>query len=465
MKKALHILCIALLTSLATSSFAQMPRLFVTAEYGGANGGGTILESDYTGTGFHKVYDFHFDIAGAPTDNLVWGSNGEFYGTTWLGGFADSCVIYRFDTLTNICDSVYNFFHNTQHGAEPFGGMIKANDGKLYGTASAGLNGYGVIFSFDPATLIYNDVYDFNLSNGGGVSSCMMQASNGIMYGITGSGGANNLGVIYSFDPATLQYNDVFDLDSTTGFYSTYTHFIQATDGKLYGMLNQGGAYNQGTLFSFDYNNNSVVVLNNFKGTDGYSPNGSLIQATDGKLYGMTTYGGENDLGTIFSYDLTNSTYNKLFSFVSASGQYPMRSLMQASNGMMYGTTSSGGLNNNGVIFSFDATTNTYTNIFDFINAMGTGPQSDLSEPPAEIVNALHHVYANNSVSITPNPATDLIKISSAEKGSIIQLTDVTGKILIQTTATENTTIDISKLDAGVYFVRTKTGIQNFVKQ
>ena len=61
-----------------------------------------------------------------------------------------------------------------------------------------------------------------------------------------------------------------------------------ASDGKLYGMTSEGGSGNVGVIFSFDPSASTYTKLKDFDNTDGASPLGSLMQASDGKLYGMT---------------------------------------------------------------------------------------------------------------------------------------------------------------------------------
>jgi uncharacterized repeat protein (TIGR03803 family) len=73
-----------------------------------------------------------------------------------------------------------------------------------------------------------------------------------------------------------------------------------------------GGTFGKGVLFQYDLSTSSFIKKLDFNGTDkGAEPYGSLIQAVDGKLYGMTEDGGSNNIGVIFQFDPLTSTYTK----------------------------------------------------------------------------------------------------------------------------------------------------------
>jgi uncharacterized repeat protein (TIGR03803 family) len=117
-----------------------------------------------------------------------------------------------------------------------------------------------------------------------------------------------------------------------------------------------------------------------FDGTNGANPFGNLMQASDGKLYGMTYGGGSNGVDVIFSFDLSSSTYTKLKDFDHINGTNPQGSLMQASDGKLYGMTLRGGRSGAGVIFSFDPSSSTYTKLKDYDGANGANPYSAFIE-------------------------------------------------------------------------------------
>ena len=193
-------------------------------------------------------------------------------------------------------------------------------------TNVGGTSGKGVIFSFDPSSSTYSKLVDFKGDNGAHPSGSLLQASDGKLYGMTTCGGIvapngpDGYGVIFSFDPSTSTYAKLKDFDYTDGIHP-YGSFIQANDGKLYGMTSAGGNSGVGTIFSFDPASSTYEKLMDFSYPNGFLAYGSFIQASDGKLYGMTFLGGiapddeASGSGNIFSFDPSSSTYTELKDF------------------------------------------------------------------------------------------------------------------------------------------------------
>src|SRR5205085_6530515 len=114
-----------------------------------------------------------------------------------------------------------------------------------------------------------------------------------------------------------------------------------------------GGAHNSGVIFSFNPSNSAYTRIKDFDWSIGSNPNGNLMQASNGKLYGMTSTGGSGNEGVIFSLDPSNSAFTKLKDFDGLTSSYPLGSLVQATNGKLYGTTTfTTSTFGNGVLFS-----------------------------------------------------------------------------------------------------------------
>jgi uncharacterized repeat protein (TIGR03803 family) len=102
----------------------------------------------------------------------------------------------------------------------------------------------------------------------------------------------------------------------------------QAQKPQLYALTSEGGANNVGALIKFDANTNTLSALYSFGVSTGSSPAGSLLKASNGKLYGLTQFGGTANKGVIFSFDLSSSIYQKLYDFTGASGAEPTGNLI-----------------------------------------------------------------------------------------------------------------------------------------
>ncbi|MBL0103629.1 MAG: hypothetical protein IPP51_07680 [Bacteroidetes bacterium] len=268
------------------------------------------------------------------------------------GGTSGAGAIYKISADGSALSNEYNFPVTGFVGASPEGNtQCLASNGKIYGTMTqGGLYDAGLIYSYDITTSTFTALYHFKgESDGNRPTGSLMQASNGLLYGMTPSGGANSLGVIFSFDITSGTYTKLYDFAPLSGNRPS-GGLIEASNGLLYGMTRFGGNSNAGMLFSYNIGSSTLTNLFEFSSTSGSLPFGNLKQSLNGKLYGMTSLGGSTNQGAIFSYDITTSTYSKRFDFSSTSGYFPRGGLMETTSGLFYGMTSIGGTNADGVL-------------------------------------------------------------------------------------------------------------------
>jgi uncharacterized repeat protein (TIGR03803 family) len=128
---------------------------------------------------------------------------------------------------------------------------------------------------------------------------------------------------------------------------------LQAGDGNFYGTTTAGGTYGGGTVFKITPGG-TLTTLYSFcvKAGCPVYPWAALVQGTDGNLYGTTSSGGANPDGVIFTMTLAGKL-TVLHSFDGSDGGAPYAKPIQATNGIFYGTTAEGGVSNHGVVYSF----------------------------------------------------------------------------------------------------------------
>jgi uncharacterized repeat protein (TIGR03803 family) len=279
------------------------------------------------------------------------------YGTTNGGGSSPQCYSGGCGTVFKITPAgtlttVYNFCTQTNctDGVGPVGGLALATDGNFYGTLpQSGANRDGAIFKITPRgtlTTLYSFCSQPGCPDGGGVSPVLAQATDGDLYGVTLAGGVNGgYGTVFKIT-LSGKLTTLHSFNGADG-WSPYAGLIQGTDGNFYGTT-QSTTTGGGTIFKITPVG-KLTTLHTFNGADGNQPVASLVQAADGNFYGTTLDGGPTGEGTVFRIT-PGGTLTTLYSFCPqpgcVDGQFPEGALIQATDGNLYGTTGSGGTGN-----------------------------------------------------------------------------------------------------------------------
>ncbi len=128
-------------------------------------------------------------------------------------------------------------------------------------------------------------------------------------------------------------------------------NLISDSAGNLYGTTSVGGMYAKGTVFEVSPNGAETILHSFGNGNDGQMPFGNLVFDSSGNLYGTTSAGGANGMGTVFELS-PNGAETVLYSFGSGGdGQNPYAGLIFDTSGNLYGTTLNGGTYGGGTAF------------------------------------------------------------------------------------------------------------------
>jgi uncharacterized repeat protein (TIGR03803 family) len=276
--------------------------LYGTAPKGGADTVGTIYKLTSSDTFKLLMSPSTADASGFyPYGSVVQASDGALYGVMMAGGAGSAGTIYKMTTAGAV--TLAHAFDSAKHGSKPYGRLVAASDGLLYGTTTGGGSSYaGTLFSYDPAAKRFALLYTFGGTNGSNPFAGLTEGSDGRLYGTAFAGGANGFGTVFAFDKATGALTRLYSFKGTDGAYP-YAGLVEAADGRLYGTTSGGGANNQGTIFSIQKSGGGFTVMHSFNGTDGSAPRGGLTQGADFALYGVTPKGGATNGGVIFRID------------------------------------------------------------------------------------------------------------------------------------------------------------------
>jgi uncharacterized repeat protein (TIGR03803 family) len=352
--------------------------LYGTTEKGGTYNLGTIFKIMPDGSGYKKLHDFTGGSLDGhtPRGSLLYDGT-SMWGMTSAGGSHADGIIFNLLPNGSGYKNIYDFLGATS-GRVAKGNLI--SDGTyLYGmTSDGGAYDNGTIFKLLLNGTGFTKIFDFDATKNGRWPDGSLVYDGTFLYGMTGSGGIKDLGIMFKIMPDGSGFTKLLDFDGTTTGGNPHGSLI-SDHIYMYGMTSVGGAYGNGTIFKISPNGNGYMTLLNFDGKDnGRGPQGSLI-FDNGYLYGMTKVGGVDDIGTVFRIGSDGNGYQKLMDFKgSSNGREPWCTLYSDGN-FLYGMTWKGGTSDLGVIFK-----NT-------------------------IVTSINEYSHHELMTISPNPASDFV--------------------------------------------------------
>jgi uncharacterized repeat protein (TIGR03803 family) len=350
-----------------------------------------LKASTFAGVIYERLGTFPSQSYPAPYGNMLQGSDGAFYGTTYLGGtnINDYGTVFRATTDGNI-SVLHTFSLSTasSDGTQPNAGLFQTVDGLLYGTTVMGGSGWGGTVFCIQTNGTFSTIAAFSSNvTGRSPDSALIQGCDGNLYGTTD----NSLYRLSTNGVLTCVVMFPFDNNTSTYPKGAGSHgIVLGKDGAFYGTAASGGDYNKGTIFKVT-TNGGMSVLFSFDGSNGWYCNAPLIQGMDGNYYGTTVAGGLNTnqnyyapqvsygYGTIFRITPAGD-FTRLFSFDGTNGVGPCAGVIQAIDGNLYGITeASTMLPPSGTIFQL-TTNGIFTTLWAFSSEFGDGLSGGLTQ-------------------------------------------------------------------------------------
>ncbi len=359
-----------------------------TLGIGGENGYGYIYKCDAAGDNFTIVHQFEGTDGLAP-GGLLAASNNKLYGVTTSGGQAGTAVealfqggvLFEIDLATEEFTVLKHFYIDNEEitGMMPMGhgqiSLTEVSPGIIYGNIRSGNSDR--IFSYNVEEDALTSVALMPTFNGGAMNTphgmrltgALYLAEDGYLYGSTAERSQCPIpmplaGTIVRLDPdtgvITLPY--IASCTPVADGFIYESNFVAHGD-ELYSVALEGGAFNKGVIYSYNPVTDTYTNKFDFDGeTKGWEP-GTLMKATNGKLYGTTTSGGlvqQNmpfGCGILYEYDPETNDFTKLHDFlfengwIMAVGANPYGPMIEGSNGKLYGVARNG-------VYEFDPETN-----------------------------------------------------------------------------------------------------------
>jgi uncharacterized repeat protein (TIGR03803 family) len=279
--------------------------LYGTTTSGGAYGEGTAFSLSSAGV-LTTLHSF-CPVAGcadgmSPTAGLIEGTNGDFYGTTQLGGAASSAgTIFRL-TPAGVLTTLHTFCEQAgcPDGAYPFA-LLQASNGDFYGTTeSGGANGFGTVWRLT-ARGAFETLYSFcakgGCADGSAPQQVLLEGSDGNLYGATAGGGTFACGTLYQLTPAgalTTLHSFSLDVDGCLP-----VGLVQHTNGTFYGTTHEAAPVVEGgTIFSLSMGLGPFVATQSSQGAVG-----ATVRILGDDLTGTTavTFNGKRATFTVVS--------------------------------------------------------------------------------------------------------------------------------------------------------------------
>ena len=246
----------------------------------------------------------------------VQGIDGNFYGMTEAGGANGAGTVFVMHGDGSVV-VLYNFGGFQDDGREPTGALTLASDGNFYGTTMAGGKlGGGTVFKMTPGgqVTILHAFPSKSAKEGVMPMGGVVEGKGGKFYGVTFSGGQENLGTIYVLKQ-TGKTQTLHSFRAVENVAFPCDGMAMSAERSLFGTAAacKNGTCAGSAIFELTAKADFKVLHAFDPATDGTEASGGLFLDTNGLLYGLTESGGPNGGGTAYSFD------NGIAPFVSLS--------------------------------------------------------------------------------------------------------------------------------------------------
>ncbi len=323
---------------------------------GGSNFLGNVFSVGTNGSGFQNLLSFYGSTNPGDRPNSSLTLIGTtLYGMTGQGGGGvGGGNVFSIGTNGSGLQNLLSLSGGT-NGAFP-GGSLTMSGTTLFGMTSEAGYGDGNVFSIGTNGSGHQNLLSFSGTNGTRPYGSLT-LSGTTLFGMTFYGGSSGDGNVFSIGTNGSGYQNLLSFSGSNGEHPN-SGCLTLSGTTLFGMTSQGGSSGDGNVFSVGTNGSGYQNLLSFSGSNGSEPEGSLI-LSGATLFGMTELGGSDGDGNVFSIGTNGNGFDDLLDFTGDGGAYPGAEPygdLTLSGSTLFGMTSGGGANGDGSVFSVTLT-------------------------------------------------------------------------------------------------------------
>ncbi len=357
--------------------------LFGTAEFGGAANGGTLFALGTNGSGFQVLHAFGGgNLDGSdPVSGLV-ASGSTLFGTASSSGGGDAGTVFEINADGTGLQTLHQFNGIDGNGDEPNATLLLSGS-TLYGTTEFSLGGDqpgpdGTVYKLNTNGTGFQVLHEFS-GTVGADPVADLALSGSTLFGTASFGGSSDAGIVFAVntDGTGFQVLHTFTAGATDG--ERPLAGLTLVGSTLFGTTEFGGTANLGTLFSINTDGTGFQLLHSFTGgaSDGSSPAADLT-LVGSTLYGTTKVGGSANEGAVFSINTDGTGFQLVHSFVAGAsdGGDPAAGLTLVGS-TLFGTTLTGGSAGDGTVYSINTNGTNFQVLHSFAGGTGDGSGSE----------------------------------------------------------------------------------------
>lgn len=289
---------------------------------------------------FEALHGFTWSEGSRAVGSLNFGRNGMLYGVHAAGGEQGLGTLFRWNPSDGSFGVVQHFAYSDSGPSAPESGLVTGQDGQLWGTSSFGGEAFrGTIYTVDDyetVTMRCEFAGDSNLFMPQGA---LLETRPGRFHGTTGDS-------VFRFDSRNGKVKELYRFNGDVDGRGCDAALVLGPDGRLYGVNSFGGPGNKGTLFRLNLDGSGFEVVKTMtQAMDGQGLSQPLLLASDGYFYGCASSGGAFNRGVVFRLFANGGAYQVMHHFAGGDndGAYPRCALVEGPDGALYGTTVEGG--------------------------------------------------------------------------------------------------------------------------